>query len=201
MHNTDKPCCLPHGEKGPNPWLGSSDVREDGTPDWVGPGPTPDWPGFSATFWRQEGYCGCGQHRIRSSLAGRWRRSGDSGTAGVDGANWLNLVSRNAERCRGHAARGRRRRCSVRLSGGEVPPSDDQLHVPHDAQPGGGGRTGAGSVSAGLSFAAELCGERQVHHLAVSHCDQPGGESRARHQARAPGEHGQHRRARHRHRA
>jgi RNA polymerase sigma-70 factor (ECF subfamily) len=36
-----------------------------------------------------------------------------------------------------------------------------------------------------------LRSQRQVHHLAVSHCDQSGGESRARHAPRTPGSNGQ----------
>ncbi len=44
---------------------------------------------------------------------------------------------------------------------------------------GGCGGSGSGSFSARIPLASDLRSQRQVHHLAVSDRDQPGGEPRA----------------------
>ncbi len=69
------------------------------------------------------------------------------------------------------------------VPGGEVPPGDDSFPFPDGAQPGGCRRAGAGGVPAGLPLAGELPGRGQVHDVALPDCDQPGGESRAGHEA------------------
>ena len=50
------------------------------------------------------------------------------------------------------------------------------------AQPGSSGRNGAGSVPAGVSGARNLPCRGKVYDLALSHCDEPRRQSRARHQ-------------------
>ncbi len=106
------------------------------------------WVRLGATFWRQKGYGRCGQHRTRSSHAGWRSRSGDGGTTGrATGRIDRTCRTGDAQRRRGHATRGRGRRCRFRLSGGEIPPPDGQLHAPHDPQSGGRGGTGARSIS------------------------------------------------------
>src|SRR5271168_635301 len=52
--------------------------------------------------------------------------------------------------------------------------------VPHGAEYGDGGRPGAGSFFARVSRAEAVFSQREIYHLDVSHCDEPGAEFAAR---------------------
>ncbi len=86
-----------------------------------------------------------------------------------------------------YAARGRGGRSRLQLPGAKIPPADDSLPLPDGRQPGRCRRVGTGSVFARLSCQEQLPGRGEVYHVALPDCDQPGGEPRARYQARAGG--------------
>src|SRR5467141_2108223 len=72
------------------------------------------------------------------------------------------------------------RRTVVRASAPSLSESTGQFPVPDGAEPGTGGRFGAGSFSESVPRAGRLYTEREVHHLALPDRDKPGIEFSAR---------------------
>src|SRR5260221_10850403 len=72
------------------------------------------------------------------------------------------------------------RRAVVRAAAAALSHAAGEFSFSDGAQPGAGGRSGAGSFYSGISRAGRVCAEREVHHLAVSDRDESGAELTAR---------------------